>query len=33
MIGGDKIGEGAYGCIYHPAINSDGSDTENTKFG
>ena len=32
MIGGDKIGEGSYGCVYHPAINKDGSDTENKKY-
>ena len=32
MIGGDKIGEGAYGCIYHPALNKDGSDSEDTKY-
>ena len=32
MIGGDKIGEGSYGCIYHPALNKDGSESENKKF-
>ena len=32
MIGGDKIGEGSYGCIYHPAINKDGSETDNKKY-
>ena len=32
MIGGDKIGEGAYGCVYHPALNKDGSDSEDTKY-
>ena len=32
MIGGDKIGEGSYGCIYHPALNKDGSESENKKY-
>jgi serine/threonine protein kinase len=32
MIGGDKIGEGSYGCIYHPAINKDGSEIDNKKY-
>jgi len=32
MIGGDKIGEGGYGCVYHPALNKDGSESENTKY-
>ena len=32
MIGGDKIGEGSYGCIYHPALNKDGSESNNKKY-
>jgi|TARA_B110000438_G_scaffold295406_1_gene338351 serine/threonine protein kinase len=32
MIGGDKIGEGSYGCVYNPALNKDGSDSENKKY-
>ncbi len=32
MIGGDKIGEGSYGCIYHPALNKDGSESINKKY-
>jgi len=32
MIGGDKIGEGSFGCIYHPTLNKDGSESENKKF-
>ncbi len=32
MIGGGKIGEGSFGCIYHPPLNKDGSESENRKF-
>ncbi len=31
MIGGDKIGEGSYGCIYNPSLNKDGSDSLDKK--
>ena len=32
MIGGKKIAEGGYGCVFHPAINCKARDTKNKKF-
>ena len=30
--GGEKISEGGYGCVYHPALRCDGSEMSNRKY-
>jgi serine/threonine protein kinase len=30
--GGDKISEGGYGCVYHPALKCDGTEMKNRKY-
>ena len=32
MIGGKKIAEGGYGCVFHPEINCKAKETTNKKF-
>ena len=32
MIGGKLLSEGGYGCVFHPAVNCEGKDTENKEF-
>ena len=32
MIGGKKIAEGGYGCVYHPEINCKGKETTGRKY-
>lgn len=30
--GGEKISEGGYGCVYHPALNCDGTEMKTRKY-
>lgn len=32
LKGGIKIGEGGYGCVFHPEINCKGKETKNKKY-
>lgn len=32
LIGGKKIGEGGYGCVFHPEIDCRGKETTNKKY-
>ncbi len=32
MIGGDKLSEGGYGCVFNPEINCSGKETNNIKI-
>ena len=31
-IGGKLLDEGGYGCVYHPSINCDGTESKNNKY-
>ena len=32
FIGGKKLAEGGYGCVFHPEINCRGLETENMQY-